>query len=126
MRTLHGILIDTVNNEARPITINDSIENYYKILNCNTIDIVERKIKNRHFNIVCDDEGLFSNSPKISGITSDLKSILVGNLFITGGVDENGYLTSLSEEEEKDVLDNVVYVTSNQNPKPFVVVKISY
>lgn len=40
------------------ITIEDKLEVYYELIGCRTIDIVGRYFSNKHFDIVCDDEGL--------------------------------------------------------------------
>lgn len=123
-KNLYGILIDTVNNKVIPMNINGTLDNYYKILNCDTIDIVERKIGNsdKYFNIICDDNGLLVDSPKVSGISSNMQPMLYGNLFVVGDVDEDGELISLTKEEGEYIISNVLHVFSKRYPIPFPVI----
>ena len=123
-KELYGVLVDVKNNIVEPKNILDNLDSYYKELNCSTIDIVERRIGNNHkyFNIICDDEGLLTDNPKISAISSNMQPMLYGNLFIVGDVDENGNLLSLTEKEAKYILKHMTYVFSKRNPVPFPVI----
>lgn len=47
---------DTITCELQEVE--DSIETYYEIIGCRSIDIVGRYFNNKHFDIVLDDEGL--------------------------------------------------------------------
>ena len=76
-----GYLIDPM-GRAEPCTIPDSLEGYYKLLNCDTIDIVSRKIGCKYYDIVCDDEGLFKDQVKVSAVDGNGQAMLVGKLFI--------------------------------------------
>lgn len=112
---LRGILIDVENEEVKCIEIEDTLDEYYRILNCDTIDIVNRRIGRKRFEIICDDEGTFKANPKISAIDNFGTPQLVGNIFIVGGeVDEDGNLTSLTKSDAKYVMDRVVHVCTRQ------------
>jgi hypothetical protein len=107
-KTLKGILIDVENEEVKCIEIQDTLDEYYRILNCDTIDIVSRKIGRKRFEIVCDDEGTFKENPKISAIDNYGSPQFVGNLFIVGGeIDEEGNLTGLKQSEVAYVMDRI-------------------
>lgn len=80
------------------LDIEDKLEVFYDKLQCNCIDIVYRKIGGKMYSIICDDEGLFRESPRISAITTSGKPILVGNLLFTND-DGMGELTSLDEDD---------------------------
>lgn len=56
-----------VNENQMPevLDITDELETYYKLCQCTCIDIVTRKIGKTPYSIVCDDEGLFVDSPKL-------------------------------------------------------------
>lgn len=101
-KKLLGVLVDVENEKVEAMEIEDELDSFYKILNCSTIDIVVRRIGGRHkkvFDIVCDDEGLFKEPQKISAIDNLGNVQLVGNIFITGTVDNEGNLTSLSPSD---------------------------
>ena len=78
----------------------EELDDYYKYIKCDTIDIVQRKIGNKVFDIICDDEGRFKNNPRLSMISiyDDYMASLVGNL-IFANHDAEGNTTSLSSED---------------------------
>lgn len=46
------------NKAPEKLNIKDELQSYYNLLECNTIDIIRRKIGKRYFHIICDDEGM--------------------------------------------------------------------
>ena len=54
-----GLLIDVEQSKVQIVTDASSLQDYYKLLNCDLIDIVRRRIGGRHYNIICDEEGSF-------------------------------------------------------------------
>ena len=118
-KLLRGVLVDVENETASVVEIPDELEEFYKILNCDCIDIVVRSIGGRFrkkFNIVCDDEGLFKNPQKISAIDNLGQPQLVGNLFITGGTDPDGNLMSLTDHDAAYVLAKVQKMSTRKFP----------
>lgn len=103
MSKIVGILIDVDDGTYRVKQVEDSLESYYKILKCDTIDIVTRKLHGKVFDIVCDDEALLKDRPKVSAFDSNLNRHLHGNLFITGTADAEGRLTSLTKEDIRHI-----------------------
>lgn len=106
MKTLTGILIDVKNQTAQVTTIPDTLDGYYEALDCDCIDIVSRKVGERYFEIIADDEGLLKDDIKVSGINSKGCVMLVGNIFVCK---ENGHgdLKSLTDEECQYVMKHV-------------------
>ena len=115
-RKLTGILVDVENEDVKVIEIEDKLDEFYRILNCDIIDIAHRYIGDKRFNIVCDDEGLFKDEPKISAIDNLGNMMLVGNLFIVSGKNYDGELHSLSEEEIKHILARVHSISTHRYP----------
>ena len=115
MKKLLGVLVDVENEEAKVIEIADNLDEFYKTLNCDTIDIVKRKIGIKHFYIVCDDNGLFQEQPKISAIDNLGEVMLVGNLFIVSG-DNEGNLVGLTNEESKYIMERVKTLNTRNFP----------
>lgn len=89
-----ALFLDTINKSTRVVDVN-TLEDYYKLIGCRCIDIVTRKIGRKWFDIICDDEGLFSNDPLISAIDDMGNPMLVGNLIVCGLADDEGELTDL-------------------------------
>lgn len=108
--------MDVCNEKTQAVEIDDTLDSFYKILDCSCIDIVRRRIGRcrKAFEIVCDDEGLFRDPQKISAIDSLGAAQLVGNIFITGPVDGNGDLTSLTEEDVAYILSRVQKISTRK------------
>ena len=123
---IKGVLIDVENNIAESVEIEATLDNYYKLLNCDVIDIVNREINGKRFDIVCDDEGLLKENPKISALDLQYKPTLVGNLFVCH-VDVTGQECSLSEEEINHILECVRLLGTRKHPTPYpMLTKVNY
>ena len=123
MKKLLGVLVDVENEEAKVVELGGTLDEYYRVLNCNTIDIVRRRIGTYRFHIICDDEGLFTDHPKISAIDNLGDIMLVGNLFIVSGiVDDEGDLQSLTHEESDYIMKRVqkMYTTNFPDGYPML------
>lgn len=105
MEQVKGIHIDTDNRRASSAMVDDKLEAFYKLLKCDLIEIVPRKIGRHIVNVVCDESGLLVQDPVISAIDGNGEIMFVGNLFIAGLYDSEGNLTSLTDEEQKDILE---------------------
>lgn len=97
-RMIKGLLIDVENGKVEVVEIPQKLEEYYKLLNVECIDIVNRYIANELYTIVCDDEALLKENPQLSAVDYWNKPMLYGNLFITKYTDSE-YLESLSDED---------------------------
>lgn len=97
MKNLKVMILNEKGFEVKEIQ--DSIEEFYKIIDCRCIDIATRRIgtRKKHYDIIVDDEGLFVDNPRVSAIDSNLKPMLVGNLIITNS--KNGATTSLTDDD---------------------------
>ena len=109
MKNIVGILVDVENDVIVPMAIEDDIETYYRILNCDCIDITMRTIGGRAFDIVCDDEGLLKAHPKVSAFNKAGEPMLVGNLFLCHHEGEE--LSSITEDDVKHISKHVGLAT---------------
>lgn len=114
-KTITGVLVDARNASITRAEIPATLDSYYEHLDCSTIDIVSRRIGGRRFDIICDDEGLFKDDPRISALDSEYQPMLVGNLFVCSHAD--GYEISLTEEEISHVLRYAVNLPTRQHPE---------
>lgn len=78
--------------------IEDTLEAYYKALNCDLIDIVVATVDGREFDIVCDDEALLKNDPIPSACDFDGNAMIYGSILLLHHDDE-GNLTEISEDD---------------------------
>ena len=110
------------NKAPEKLNIKDDLQTYYNLIECNSIDIVRRKIGKRHFNIVCDDEGMLTDGPKISAISNFGEVRLVGNLVICSDlVTEDGDLVGLSDEEAEYIIQRIEYLYTRQYPQGYYI-----
>lgn len=119
-RRIKGVLIDTVKGTAEITEIDKSLDGYYKVLNCRCIDIVQRYIGNRCFEIICDDEAALADAPLPSAVSPLGEVMLYGNLLVVR-FDGEDDVESLTDAD-------IVYILSNhllklhvaRNGKPHV------
>ncbi len=107
MSKIAGVLVDVINNEIKKVTIDNTVDELHRILNCKRIDIISRKIRGVKVRIVCDDCALFKKdaTPSIIFFPNE---VIFGNSFICDfdGIDD---LCSLSDEDIQQVLSGVAY-----------------
>lgn len=112
-------LIDVKENKVGEVQAK-KLEDYYKYIKCTSVDIVRRKIGRKRYAIICDDEGLFEDSPKISAINNMGEPMLVGNLLIAKlGYKENDF-TSLKEEDVKYIEQRIVKMCTHNFPQGYL------
>ena len=115
-KMITGYFINPDQKENGSRSVLDKLENWYKLLDCSTIDIVTRKVGKRTFDIICDDEGLFRDKPWISAVDHDYHPALVGRLFLCHH-DEAGNLTSLEPDDVEYIAKHVQYMFSDKHPE---------
>lgn len=120
---MKSILIDVKkNNTAEIVDIDFDLETYYNLIGCDIIDIVSRVIGGNDVCIIIDDEGLLKHDPIVSAVSynrlisgNDLIPELVGNLIITGPVDDDGNLTGLSNQVADFIMNRYIMVVGPKN-----------
>ena len=114
-KQLTGYLIDVAKKDAKVITIEPELEEYYKTLNCDLITITYRDIGGKEFCIIADDEGLLKSNPVVSAISESYWPMLVGNLLVVSADDNAGDFASISEDDTKLIEQNIVNLTTMAN-----------
>lgn len=112
---MKAVLLDVMNDKVEVVDA-EELEDYYKLIGCRTIEIVNWEIMDRRFDIVCDEEGLFFENPKISSIDDKGNVMSVGNLVVCGEADDNVKLTSLSDEDVRHIMENIKIVPTKFYP----------
>lgn len=75
------------------------LEDYYRLMEIDTIDIVAREINGKYYDIICDDEALLKDKPIPTVFDSDKQPMIFGNIIIAGLADETGNMTDLTDED---------------------------
>ena len=81
-----ALFLDMENDEVRIVTVN-GLKNYCRLIGCDCIEIVNRGIRGKRFDIICDDEGLLKAEQQVSAVNGRGEAMLVGNLIICGEAD---------------------------------------
>ena len=121
-KTITGVLIDPEKGIAEKRTLAKDLSAYYETLRCTCIDIVNRSICGKRFDIICDDEGLLTADQWLSAIDDLGSPMLVGPLFVVqfDGMDD---VTDLTDEEIAYVLRHVTrdaMTTAHPEPHPLL------
>lgn len=121
-----GLFFKAGTGETKRVDLN-GLESYYKLIGCRVIDIVRRKIGNRYYEIICDDEGLLVDQPIISTVNRRGGVMTVGNIIITGRADNEGNLTGLTENEIKFIQRQIMHLRTIRDPKGYkMIVGVEY
>ena len=92
-----------------------SLEDMYREIGCDTIDITSRKVNGKKFDFIVDDEGLLKDNPRVSAVyAGTLEPALVGTLIICSH-DAGGHTTDISLKDHMLICDRVgCLVTKNK------------
>ena len=135
------LLLDVEKQELREVNCN-SLEDYYKEIDCKCIDIKEVFVINRHtkksmyIDVIYDDEFLLTNNRKIPSVLyvterNSLETFLLGNV-IFARHNKDGEIESLSDEQSEfikscledipfEVIDEITNIRIKMNCKMFIV-----
>lgn len=102
------------NKEPEVLDIKDELQEFYRLIKCSHIDITMRKIGKNYYDIICDDEGLFVEEPKISAIDNLGQPMLVGNLIICDH--DGGDLKGLTDEQVEEVTSYIQRMYTRKHP----------
>ena len=101
-----------VGKEKAPAVIefNDDLDEIKRLINCDAIDVVHRKIAGKNYVVICDDEGLLKSNPIPSVVyydkTGALRPNVFGNVIICA--DQGEDIKSLNKNEISDILYSIV------------------
>lgn len=113
------------NRKPRLIDIEDKLDTFYRLLDCDTIDVAVRKIGDDYYDIIVDDEGLLIDNPKISAFDNQYNPQLVGNLLIVKN-DGKGEFKGLTDDEAREVMNNMVCITTQMHEMPYYALRLNY
>ena len=90
--------------------IDDELATYYELTGCDCVDMPMRTVGGHRLAFVCDDEGLLKDRLPTA---ADAKGrvMLVGSLVIVGRDELDPEFRSLTDEEVKAVMDNLLVCT---------------
>lgn len=104
----------------------NELDDYYRLLEVDTIDIVTRKINGKYFDIVCDDEALFKTYPVPTVFDTDKQPMIFGNIIIAGLADDAGNMTDLTDEDINRICENLGMIRFVDGSKHACLVNVKY
>ena len=108
IKVIYSNVIEDKHPEVIEIEEED-LHEIYRLLNCDAIDIVRRRIGDNMYRIIVDDLGLLKPNPLLSSFSLiNRDAVLVGNLIIAGMEDFEGRLTSLTEKNIKEIASSFI------------------
>lgn len=108
---IKGILI---NNQAKIIEIENSLEEYYRELNCNNIEVVKIEIDDKIYSVLCNDEELLKEETSPSAMTFEGENLFYGKVFIANH-DSEGNLISLTNDDIDNITGNFMSYWNDEN-----------
>lgn len=123
-----GYLIDVENGKHEPVNVRDDdhLGQFYKLIGCRCIDICTRKIGEKYYNIVLDDEGLLVADPIISAVDGDRRPMLAGNLVIFNIDERTMDLAALDEGDVSNIKDNLLVAIDYDRERVYPVAVVEY
>ena len=93
-----------------------SLDDMYREIGCNTIDIATRKVGGRWFDFIVDDEGLLKSDPRVSAIyvneeDGTCEPALFGTLIICSH-DDKGNTIDISLKDHMLLVDRIRIVVA--------------
>lgn len=106
---LSMLLVDVYRNKIEVVRIKDDLDEFYRLLRCSTIDIVQRNIGGRTYEIICDDNGLLKSDYRPSAFSKSGDVQFVGNLLVCryGG---EGELAGLNVHDVHNLMQHCRYL----------------
>lgn len=113
---IYAYYIDPQTQTAKAVEIDPDLDTYYEMLHCRCIDIANRRIGRKRYDIIVDDEGLLIDDPLISAIGCMGNPMLVGALLIVNH-DEEGAMTSLTSNDLAYIARNITHMGTRKHPE---------
>lgn len=113
---LKMMLLDVENETVSELDVQDDLDEFYRLLHCDCIDIVERTVAGRQFTFVVDDFGLLKENPKIAALDDTWNPMLIGNLLICHTDFDSCELTALSDDDVRYLKSHIHTISTRQFP----------
>lgn len=96
------ILIDVYNNKIEDLD-DPSIPMMKAAIGCRNLEVSSRTIGDMRYSIFCDEEGRYREDPVVSAVNESGEAVFVGNLIVSGRLNEWGMPIPMSEEEKENL-----------------------
>ena len=125
---MRGYLIDVENGKHGPVEIkgDNHLDQFYRLIGCRCIDIAVRKVGEKYYNVVLDDEGLLVADPITSAIDTTRHGMLAGNLVLFGMDEQTMDLSNLSDFDVLNIRNNLMVAINFEREMAYPVIVMDY
>ena len=107
---MNVLLLDTSKPEPQIIDTEGGLNEWYRLIGCNLIDITVYEIDGQEYDFIFDDEGLFQERAKPTVLTAEGEPLNVGNIVICK-CDEEGAESGLNVSDIEAIRKHLVILT---------------
>ena len=112
LRVTEGI----VEKVELPSDSKKQLDALYNEIGCDCIDITNRVIGDKPYDIIVDDIGMFKEDAKVSAVTADGFPLLVGNL-VFANHDGEGSTVGLFDDDIYNITHNLAWIQNVNVPE---------
>ena len=104
------------------ISLHGSLDDYYRLLECDIIEAPEFQIDDEIVTVICDEEGLFKENPTVRIWNSKNKPLVVGNIFLCKANHRTGKFKSLEDKTIENIIKNNIKMVITERGLEYVLV----
>ena len=112
--------------EIKEIKNISRLDEYYKIIGCEFVDITKRQIGNKFYWFVCDESGRYADRVIYTVASKDGYLDIPGTVIIAGPEDMNGDLTSVTQQDIANIVSHMCLGEQDVDGERVVVPMIVY
>jgi hypothetical protein len=105
-KELKAFYLNPATGVAEACTVADDLHSWYDLLDCRLVEIHTIALGHanaRRLSVILDEEGTFTDDPRISAVDELGRPMFVGSLLLVGKPDSKGDLTSLTDADVKRI-----------------------
>lgn len=80
---MRALILDAFNKDVRVVDP-QNLQDYYKLLKCSSVDVTNKKISDKQFNLIFDEEAELLETRRPSAMDDYGQAVLFNNLIIAG------------------------------------------
>lgn len=120
-KSFKGLLVNK--EQAKVMTFKGTLEEYYELLNCEFITIVDIKFGDKYYDVICDEEATLKPVEFFSICSSSGAPMIAGNIIVCNHNYE-GEETSLTRHDVTTLYKHLAWSTQNEETVPVLVADI--
>lgn len=112
---MRALILDAFNKDVRVVDP-QNLQDYYKLLNCSSVDVTNKKISDKQFNLIFDEEAELLETRRPSAMDDYGQAVLFNNLIIAGEGSFAGDFKDITDEEIEYVKKYIHIVRTSKYP----------